>query len=56
MAETVQYLLEQMLPELEDLQAKGIFSEVRLDFGAAGALGTSTPPSRFHCALADTRS
>ena len=29
MAETVQYMLEQMLPELEDLRDKGLFTEVR---------------------------
>jgi len=29
MAETVQFLLEQMLPEVEDLKAKGLLSEVR---------------------------
>lgn len=28
MAETVQYYLERMIPELEDLEIKGIFTKV----------------------------
>jgi hypothetical protein len=28
MADTVQLVLERMIPELEDLQARGIFSDV----------------------------
>lgn len=30
MADTVQYLMEQMLPELDDMQNKGYFSKVEI--------------------------
>ncbi len=43
MADTVQLVLERMIPELEDLQARGIFSDVSGPRDAAGACISHSP-------------
>lgn len=46
MADTVQLVLERMIPELEDLQARGIFGDVSARGLRARACSTPTHPPR----------